>query len=62
MEVNNTLACILLLLIIMLLSCYNNKARDYFTPSNLPMETENSLLNRNPFDDMDYQTPVFYKM
>ena len=33
-----------------------------FTPSKKPLEQENMLFMNNPFDDMDYQTPMFYKM
>jgi len=31
------------------------------TPSTKPMEADWSLFNRNPYDDVDYQTPVFIR-
>lgn len=36
--------------------------KEKFTPSKKPMEHENSLFLNGPFDDVDYQTPVFYAM
>jgi hypothetical protein len=31
-----------------------------FSLSTKPFEEDNTLLLRNPFDDVDYQTPNFY--
>lgn len=36
-----------------------NNTAESFSLSNKPMSAENSLLNRNPFDDIDYITPTF---
>ena len=66
--------CILAILLCMLLLCYltkgtyldsesrlMNKSVEGMSPSTKPMETEWSLFNRNPYDDVDYQTPVFIR-
>jgi hypothetical protein len=66
-------ACILAILLCMLLLCYTTKREfieglipslkktEGMSPSLKPMETEWNLLNRNPYDDIDYQTPVFIR-
>jgi hypothetical protein len=36
--------------------------KEKFTPSNKPMDHENSLFLHGPFDNVDYQTPAFYAM
>lgn len=41
---------------------YKPKNRSGFSLSKKPMEEDNHLLLRNPFDDIDYITPVFYKI
>jgi hypothetical protein len=53
------LTAVLMIGIIILLNCYmsNKKNNEYFSPSTRPFEPENSLLNRNPFDGIDYITP-----
>jgi len=60
---------VLLILMILLMLCqmgWLNGANmlniNGFTPSKKPLEQENMLFMNNPFDDMDYQTPMFYKM
>lgn len=60
---NEILSLILLMSCLALLWCYNTKkpcCQEPFSLSKKPFEVENSLLNRNPFDDIDYQTPVFH--
>jgi hypothetical protein len=63
---DEVLAAVLMVAIIMLLRCYTNKnkninrnRRERFSLSNKPMEHDNSLLHRNPYDDIDYVTPTF---
>jgi hypothetical protein len=58
MEVIHIVVLILLLMIFM----DRCKARDGFSLSKKPMETEWNLLNHNPFDNIDYDTPTFTKM
>ena len=64
--------CILAILLCMLLLCYLTKGVylntdlslnnvEGMSPSSKPMEADWSLLNRNPYDDIDYQTPVFIR-
>jgi hypothetical protein len=55
---------VLLVVSTLLLMCYIKKSskcgkNEYFSLSKKPMETEGNLLNRNPFDDIDYITPTF---
>ena len=50
------LSCILFALVVLFIRC---RTRDGFSPSNKPLEQENTLLMMNPFDNVDYQTPVF---
>jgi hypothetical protein len=54
-------AGVLLVVIILLLKCYIDKrdTREWFSLSNKHMEHDNNLLNRNPYDDIDYITPKF---
>ena len=61
MEVEQILSAVLLVSIILLLNCYlkNKTKREGFSLSNRPMETENSMLHRNPYDHIDYITPTF---
>ena len=51
------LTIVLLILIYLLICCRTHK--DYFSPSNKPLEQENTLLMNSPIDDIDYITPVF---
>jgi hypothetical protein len=37
-------------------------SKDGFTLSRKPFEEDNSLFLNNPFDNIDYQTPVFEKI
>lgn len=56
------LSIVLLLLLLLLLWCHAVKKQyiEGFSLSKKPMEADWSLLNRGPFDDVDYITPVFY--
>ena len=51
----------LVLLLIVLIICYSNINIDIdgFGTDNKPFEPDNTLLNRNPWDDIDYIVPVF---
>lgn len=54
------LTIILLVGIIALLLCYSKSSnKDSFGTDNKPFEPDNSLLNRNPWDDIDYMVPTF---
>ena len=46
----------LVLCTVLLLYCYMNK-KEGFGVDNKPFEPENVLLNRNPWDDIDYIVP-----
>ncbi len=48
---------ILLIIVVIYLLFFRKES---FTPSNKPMDHENSLLMNGPFDEVDYQTPAFY--
>ena len=50
---------ILLFLLIMLFYCKTHNNYEYFGVDNKPFEPDNSMLNRNPYDDIDYIVPVF---
>lgn len=56
-------ACLLLLALFGLLLYCRIKNKDYegFGMDNRPFEPENTLLHRNPWDDVDYIVPVYYK-
>ncbi len=41
----------------LLLICYTKKSRDGFGVDNKPFEPDNSMLLRNPWDDIDYIRP-----
>ncbi len=51
----------LVVLLALLLACYYkvNVTIDGFGVDNKPFEPENTLLHRNPWDDIDYVVPVF---
>ena len=51
----------LVLLLIVLIICYSNINIDIdgFGTDNKPFEPDNTLLNRNPWDDIDYIVPVY---
>ncbi len=51
----------LLVLLTLLLACYSKVTVpiDGFGVDNKPFEPENTLLHRNPWDDIDYIVPVF---
>lgn len=46
---------------ILLLYCMNANKLQGFSVSNKPMEHDWDRLNRNPYDDVDYITPVYMK-
>jgi hypothetical protein len=50
-----------LITIVLLLSCYLKISIKFeaFGTDNKPFEPENTLLHRNPWDDIDYIVPVF---
>lgn len=52
----NYLVLILMILLVWLLRCTQREGYGY---DNRPMEHENSLLQRNVWDDVDYQVPKF---
>jgi hypothetical protein len=60
MNNSDILPVLSLVLIIALLWCYTCKSKDGFSLSTKPFEADWTLLNRNPFDDVTYQTPSFY--
>jgi hypothetical protein len=58
---NIMLVGVLFVAIIILLKYHMDKCdmRERFSLSSKPMEHDNSMLNRNPYDDIDYITPKF---
>jgi hypothetical protein len=55
---------LLVVLSVLLIICYSKKVqinKDGFGIDNRPMEHENSLLMRNPWDEVDYIVPTFVK-
>lgn len=63
---NTELACaVLLVLLVALLHCYTSCRQpvymDGFGMDNRPFEPENTLLHRNPWDDVDYRVPSYVK-
>jgi hypothetical protein len=63
MELRDSLVIIFMLALFCLLYCATNKSnRDGFSLSKKPFEEDNTLFLRNPFDDIDYVTPVFEKI
>jgi hypothetical protein len=61
MDTKELISVLLIVLLVLLLAC-NARRKDGFSLSKKPMEEDNSLLHRNPFDDVDYQTPMYYKI
>ncbi len=59
MDDNVILAVVLLVLLYMLYNCRQTKNYERFSMSTKPFEPDNTMLNRNPYDDIDYVTPVF---
>lgn len=55
----NILCGLFLGMILCLFWCWMTKKSEGFTLSQKPFEEDNSLFLRNPFDDIDYRTPVF---
>jgi hypothetical protein len=51
-----------LLAIILIYLIFKQRCLDGFGMSEKPMEHDNSLLMRNPWDDIDYIVPKFYKL
>jgi len=58
MLTNEDLTVILLVGILLLLLCYNSHKKESFGVDNKPFEPDNSLLHRNPWDDIDYIVPT----
>ncbi len=62
---NNTVEYLtlgLLVVVILLLACRSKisiKLAESFGVDNKPFEPENTLLHRNPWDDIDYIVPTF---
>lgn len=57
-------ACLLLVVLFgLLLYCYTSHKNNEegFGMNNRPFEAENTLLHRNPWDDVDYIVPEFNK-
>ena len=50
---------VLILLMLFYMNCGN---KEYFAMSNKPMDHDWNLFNNNPFDEVDYITPVFKKI
>ena len=61
MENKDFLVTALCVLVVCLLLCYMNKSEG-FSLDKKPFEAEWTLLHRNPFDDVDYQTPEFHRV
>lgn len=53
----------LLVAVVLLLACYSRISiklnKESFGIDNKPFEPENTLLHRNPWDDIDYIVPTF---
>ncbi len=53
----------LLVAVVLLLACYSRISiklnKEPFGVDNKPFEPENTLLHRNPWDDIDYIGPTF---
>lgn len=51
----------LLVALVLLLACYSRVtiSIDGFGTDNKPFEPDNTLLHRNPWDDIDYIVPVY---
>ena len=61
-ELVSYLTLAVLICLILLLSCYLNISVSFsegFGTDDKPFEPDNMLLNRNPWDDIDYVRPVF---
>jgi len=60
MNSEQILISVFLVGVILLLNCYIGKQDDtheYFSLSTKPFDVDWGMLNRNPFDDIDYITP-----
>lgn len=55
-------AFVIFLLIYFIYGMTKKCVLESFSPSTKPFEADNTLMNRNPFDDVDYQTPRFYRV
>ena len=58
---SSDIICLLVVLVIVLIM-FSGCNKDYFTLSRKPFEEDWSLLNMNPFDNMDYETPTMYTL
>lgn len=62
MEPVETACLLLLVLFALLLYCYTKKGgSEGFGMNERPFEPENTLLHRNPWDDINYIVPVYNK-
>jgi hypothetical protein len=57
----NLVGYLVVILFLLLAIRHVNKygKKEHFGTDNKPFEPENTLLNRNPWDDIDYVVPVF---
>lgn len=62
MDTKDLISICIFAVFLLLIKCMLSNKKDGFSLSRKPMETDWSLLHRNPFDDMDYQTPIYYNV
>ncbi len=62
MELNTVIIIALVIFLLVKFDVRFENKKERFSLSQKPMETEWSLLNHNPYDNIDYQTPTFYKL
>jgi hypothetical protein len=58
--ITEILAALLIILMLLYLNC-SSANKEYFTLSKKPMDHDWNTVGENPFDNVDYQTPVFIK-
>jgi len=51
---------LVIFLLLLLFGATIYRRYEFFSLSKKPMETENTLLHMNPFDNIDYIVPSFY--
>lgn len=61
MELKDALVIVFVIMLLCLISCWTNK-REGFSLEKKPFEEDNTLFLRNPYDNIDYVTPVFEKI
>ena len=57
MGYDTVIICLLIIIILLLVDCMCQK--EGFSLSKKPMEHDNHMVMENPFDNIDYITPVF---